>query len=104
MAGARKPAYEAYALPVWLPNDRVKAGQSLPVWGLVRAAPNGRRVQVSIQVRRNGSRTWVPLATRATAGPRGYLVTSVTVHASGDLRLVWNGHRSRAASFTVRTG
>jgi hypothetical protein len=30
-------------------------------------------------------------------------VTSVTVHASGDLRLVWNGHRSRAASFTVPT-
>jgi hypothetical protein len=102
-AGDRKPAYEAYALPVWLPKDTIRAGQRLPIWGLARAAPNGRRTQVSIQVRRRGSHTWVPVAKRATAGPRGYLSTSVTVRRSGDLRLVWSGHHSRAASFTVQT-
>jgi hypothetical protein len=99
--GTRKPAYDAYALPVWLPSPRVRAGRPLKVWGLVRAAPNGRRVQVSIQVRRRGSDAWLRVAKRATSGPRGYLNTTVTVHDSGDLRLAWNGHRSRAAAFTV---
>ena len=100
--GVRKPAYEAYALPVWLPSPRVKAGGKLRVWGLVRAAPNGKRAQVSIQVRRRGSKTWTRVATRSTQGPRGYLSANVPVRASGDLRLVWNGHHSRAAGFTVR--
>jgi hypothetical protein len=99
--GMRKPAYDAYALPVWLPSPRVRAGRPLKVWGLVRAAPNGRRVQVSIQVRRRGAKAWVPVAKHATSAPRGYLNTTVTVHDSGDLRLVWKGHHSRAAAFTV---
>jgi hypothetical protein len=101
-AGARKPAYDAYALPLWLPKRSVEAGQPLEVWGLARAAPNGRRAQVSIQVRRSGSSTWVPVARRATSGPRAYLSATIRVRRSGQLRLVWNGHRSRAASFTVR--
>jgi Cellulase (glycosyl hydrolase family 5) len=100
--GKRKPAYEAYALPVWLPSPRVRPGQKLKVWGLVRAAPNGRRVRVSIQVRRRGSREWTRVARRSTRGPRGYLTANVRVASSGDLRLVWNGHHSRAAPFTVR--
>jgi hypothetical protein len=100
--GARKPAYDAYALPVWLPSPRVKTGGRLKVWGLVRAAPNNKRAKVSIQVRRRGSRAWTRMATRSTQGPRGYLTANVRVESSGDLRLVWNGHHSRAASFTVR--
>jgi hypothetical protein len=100
--GVRKPAYEAYALPVWLPSPRVKTGGKLKVWGLVRAAPNNKRAKVSIQVRRRGSHAWTRVATRSTQGPRGYLTANVRVASSGDLRLVWNGRHSRAASFTVR--
>ncbi|HKE78818.1 MAG TPA: hypothetical protein VKB54_05890 [Solirubrobacteraceae bacterium] len=99
--GAPKPAYDAYALPVWLPSDRIRAGKSLRVWGLVRAAPNNRRVQVSIQVRRRRGAPWQRVARRATTGTRDYLSTSVRVQRSGQLRLVWNGRHSRAASFTV---
>jgi hypothetical protein len=101
--GVRKPAYDAYALPVWLPSPRIRTGQALKVWGLVRAAPAGGRVQVSIQVRRRGADAWERVARRATTGTRGYLNTTVAVHTSGDLRLVWHGHRSRAAAFTVRS-
>jgi Cellulase (glycosyl hydrolase family 5) len=100
--GARKPAYDAYALPVWLPSPRVKPGARLKVWGLVRAAPNGKPAKVSIQVRPRGSRRWTRVAGRSTRGPRGYLTANVRVRSSGDLRLVWNGHHSRAAAFTVR--
>jgi hypothetical protein len=99
--GARKPAYDAYALPVWLPSARIRAGQSLRVWGLVRAAPNNRRVQVSIQVRPRRGAPWRRVARRATTGTRDYLSTSVRVRRSGQLRLVWNGRHSRAAPFTV---
>jgi hypothetical protein len=99
--GERKPAYDAYALPVWLPSPRVRAGRSLSVWGLVRAAPNGRRVRVSIQVRLRAGHPWRRVALRSTTGARGYLRTSVRVRRSGQLRLVWDGRHSRAASFRV---
>jgi hypothetical protein len=99
--GARKPAYDAYVMPVWLPSARIRAGQSLRVWGLVRAAPNNRHVQVSIQVRPRRGAPWRRVARRATTGTRDYLSTSVSVERSGQLRLVWNGRHSRAASFTV---
>jgi hypothetical protein len=46
--GERKPAYDAYALPLWLPSRTVRKGRALDVWGLVRAAPEGRHVPVSI--------------------------------------------------------
>jgi hypothetical protein len=101
-AGARKPAFDAYALPVWLPSSSIRRGQRLSVWGLVRAAPNGRRVQVSIQVRKGPGHPWKRVARRPTTATRGYLNTSVRVSESGDLRLVWNGHHSRAAPFHVR--
>jgi hypothetical protein len=100
--GERKPAYDAYALPVWLPSPTVHAGRKLAVWGLVRAAPNDRHVQVSIQVRRRAGHPWQRIALRPTTGTRGYLSTTVRVRRSGQLRLVWNGHRSRVTSFRVR--
>jgi hypothetical protein len=100
--GARKPAYDAYALALWLPSPKVRPGRRLPVWGLVRAAPNDRRVRVSIQVRTRAGHPWQRVALRATTGARGYLSTSVRVRRSGQLRLVWSGHRSRAAAFRVR--
>jgi hypothetical protein len=101
--GERKPAYDAYALPVWLPSPTVKKGRALDVWGLVRAAPEGRHVPVSIQVRAGPGHPWQRVATRTTTGIRGYLSASVHVRRSGELRLVWNGHHSRAAPFRVRT-
>jgi hypothetical protein len=102
VAGARKPAYDAYALPVWLPSPSVAAGRRLRVWGLVRAAPNGRRVQVAIQVRDGPGHRWQRIARRPAAAARGYLSTSVRVRRSGQLRLVWDGRHSRAVSFRVR--
>jgi hypothetical protein len=102
VAGVRKPAYEAYALPVWLPSPTIAPGHRLPVWGLVRAAPNGRRVQVSIQARAGVGHPWRRVGRRPTSAARGYLSTTVRVRSSGQLRLVWNGHHSRAATFRVR--
>lgn len=100
--GERKPAYDAYALPVWLPSSRVRAGRRLSVWGLVRAAPNGGRVQVSVQVRLRAGHPWQRVARVATTGRRGYLRAAVPVERSGELRLVWHGHHSRAAAFRVQ--
>src|SRR5439155_21429097 len=40
-AGARKPSYDAFELPVYLPQTRFAPGHSLRVWGLARCAPNG---------------------------------------------------------------
>jgi hypothetical protein len=102
LAQTGKPADDAYALPVWLPSPRVRKGRALDVWGLVRAAPEGRHVPVSIQVRTGPGHPWQRVATRTTTGIRGYLSASVHVRRSGQLRLAWNGHHSRAARFRVR--
>jgi hypothetical protein len=100
-----KPAYDAYALPVWLPSPTIRNGRKLKVWGLARAAPAGRHAKVSIQVRVGGrGHPWRRVATATASAARGYLTASVPVHRSGELRLVWNGHRSRVASFRVRGG
>jgi hypothetical protein len=101
-SGARKPSWDAYALPLWLPDARVRPGARLRVWGLVRAAPNGQRVRVRIQVRDRGAAAWRTVARGRTMGTRGYLTASVRVARSGFLRLVWGRRHSSAAAFVVR--
>jgi hypothetical protein len=101
-----KPALTSYALPVWLPQPRIRRGRALRVWGLVRSAPNGRSPRVAIQVRDRGATAWRTLRTVAAEPRHGYLNARVRVSRSGTLRLMYaSGGRirfSRGARFSVR--
>lgn len=100
--GRRKPSWDAYRLPLWLRSATVRPGATLEVWGLVRPGRNGTRPRVRISIRATGSKAWRPVATVTTTAPRGYLDVSVPVQRSGEVRLTWNGHASRAAAFEVQ--
>jgi hypothetical protein len=103
--GKPKPAFNSYAMPVWLPREHLRRGERLPVWGLVRAAPDGQAQRVALQIRNRGATAWRTVQTVTSDARRGYLSTRIAVRRSGSLRLAWvagaTTRLSRTASFSV---
>ena len=92
--GKRKPSFEAYRLPIWLPRSR---GRSVRVWALVRSAPNGKKATAAIQFRGKGSKRWRTLKTVRTS-TRGYLQSSLRVPGKGAVRVRYGKISSRAVA------
>lgn len=105
--GARpKPALAAYRLPIFIPQERFAPGGGVLVWGMLRAAPNGRADRVELQWRGPAGR-YQPLASVSTSDPDGFFTVQVRPPGSGTVRLAWrglNGIRfySRAAAVMQR--
>ncbi len=99
--GARKPAYDAYRLPIHLPATGVRRGGRLLVWGFLRAgARGGADETAAVEFRAAGSSTWSTLATATT---RNRIVAPrITFPRSGVVRLAWNGLHSRQVGLRVR--
>jgi hypothetical protein len=93
--GVRKPGYDAYRLPLFLPNPTAKSRrQSLEVWGCVRPAhyaklDTGAPQQVQIQFQRGSRGTFTTLRTVTITSSRGYFDIHVSFPASGSVRLAW---------------
>lgn len=105
--GAKKPAFRAYMVPIFLPRDRIRRGKRLSIWGLVRAAPNGTRPRARVDVRYRGQKKWRRVRGVRARGSRGEVRTSIRVRRSGHVRLAWRApggtlRTSRSARFTVR--
>ena len=100
--GRREALLQRLRLPVWLPR-RASAGGARSTCG-ASCAP--RRTGATSRSRsrcvRGPGHSWQRVAKRTTTGIRGYLRASVHVQRSGELRLAWDGHHSRAAGFRVR--
>jgi hypothetical protein len=76
--GKKKPAYEAYQLPVWVtPKGKV--------WGLVRPAKPGQRVKAKVQFRGKGGK-WDTIKTVKTKGPNN-VFTARAPKREGKLRV-----------------
>jgi hypothetical protein len=100
--GRRKPAFAAYRLPIWLPRAKVRRGGAVPVWALLRPAPNGKPATAAVQFRPGRAGRWRTLRTVTTRSARNQLQTSVRVRRSGAVRVRYGGASSRAAVVTVR--
>ncbi|HUA46384.1 MAG TPA: hypothetical protein VMA77_14235 [Solirubrobacteraceae bacterium] len=93
--GTRKPGYDAYRLPLFLPNSTARSRrQSLEVWGCVRPAhyarlDTGTPQQVQIQFQRGSRGAFTTLRTVNITSPRGYFDLRMTFPASGSVRLAW---------------
>jgi hypothetical protein len=93
--GVRKPAYDAYRLPLFLPNPTAGTPrQSLEVWGCLRPAQyarldSGMPQQVQIQFQRGSRGAFVTLRTVTINSSRGYFDLRMTFPASGSVRLAW---------------
>jgi hypothetical protein len=95
-SGARKPGYNAYRLPLFLPVTSTRPGRSLEVWGCVRPAhfasldSGGDAQQVQIQFQRGSRGAFTTLRTVTITGSRGYFDLHLTFPASGTVRLAWS--------------
>jgi hypothetical protein len=93
--GNRKPAYDAYRLPLFLPRTTAKsARQGLEVWGCVRPAhyarvDTGAPQQVQIQFQRGSHGAFRTLRTVTVTNARGYFDLHMAFPASGSVRLAW---------------
>jgi hypothetical protein len=89
--GRKKPAYDAYRLPL-LRLDRHR------FWGIVRPAPYDSRPTVRIEHRRSGGGGWQPVAEREVTNPRGYFTVRLQFPRRGDYRAVWRDVASLTAA------
>jgi len=95
-SGVRKPAYDAYRLPLFLPVAAAKSShQGLEVWGCVRPAhyarlDTGAPQRVQIQFQRGSRGAFRTLRTVTVTNVRGYFDVHVSFPASGSVRLAWS--------------
>jgi hypothetical protein len=110
--GKPKPQlYDAYRLPLYLPNPSAGKGKPLEVWGDVRPAhfaqvDSGKPQHVKIEFQAGSNGPFKTLQTIAITNPHGYFDTRMSFPSSGIVRLTWtypNGEtiHSRPASVTV---
>jgi hypothetical protein len=107
--GGRKPTYDAYRLPVFLPVTRTRRGMSLEVWGCVRPAhyatidAHGATQYVQIQYRRAPQDRFQTLRSVQITSSLGYFDTRAVFSSSGSVRLAWRYPSGRTIySRTVR--
>jgi hypothetical protein len=85
--GRRKPAYDAYRLPLTAPAA-VSAGAPVALWGRVRAARPGDEVDVQVEFASAG--TWEPAgAPVRVTDPGGVFEQTLTASRSGSYRFRW---------------
>ncbi len=105
LSGKKKPAYKAYATPLFVKTPRVRRGRAVGIFGMLRAAGPAQRVKVTVQWRPKGLKKWRTRRTMTVGGPRHYFNARVSVPRSGALRLRWSHGRrvqvSRPAAVTV---
>lgn len=99
--GRSKPAYTAYALPIWIPAPRSR-GSKLLIWGMLRLAPKGTARKALIQWQPAAHRGYATIATVdvPTAAVDGYFTTSIKSPGNGSIRIAW--HSATGAMFTSR--
>jgi hypothetical protein len=95
--GARKLAYDAYRLPIWVSGT----GAQATVYGQVRPADAGAPVEVEIQHAASAGAAFATLQAVTVASANGTF--TATVPNSGGLwRLRWNGLTSRQAQIAPK--
>jgi hypothetical protein len=91
-AGVPKPGFDAFRMPLWLPESSARAGAPLEVWGCVRPAKivaMSRRAPAEIQFQAHHSRSWRTIATVSTRTRGGYFDVREHFPSSGSVRIRW---------------
>lgn len=110
-AGAPKPGYYAFQMPLYLPVTATASGRPLVVWGCVRPAPSAARAthrpqSVDIQYRPAGG-TFRTVHSVLITSRHGYFEVRQTFSGSGQVRLSWRPPHgppqfSRTVDITLR--
>ncbi len=93
-AGAPKPGYDAYRMPLFLPITTGHKGQSLDVWGCVRPAPaaaDGTHQTQYVQIQFGAGGGAYKTVQRVPITDRhGYFEVRHSFPSSGNVRLAWS--------------
>jgi hypothetical protein len=94
-AGAAKPGFVAYRMPIFLPVTSGHKGQSLDVWGCARPAPDAARAthkpqSVQIQFSPGGTAPFKTVQTVPITNQHGYFEVRHSFPSSGAVRLAWS--------------
>ena len=101
--GKRKPSYSSFQHPVDVLPRRARRGRRVTVFGQLRAAASGARLNAEVQFRAHGSRRWRTVANVGVANVRDAFTTRVRARRSGAYRIVWQGDpTTRAVRVRVR--
>jgi hypothetical protein len=95
--GARKPAYNAYRLPIWVKRRK---GGTVTVYGQARPAPNGAPTTVDVQNAPSGDSFSTVASVPVTSANNTFTVK--LPDTGGKWRLRWNGISSREAEASKR--
>jgi hypothetical protein len=107
--GTLKPGYDAFRMPIWLPESSAKAGAPLEVWGCVRPAKiyaTAKRSPAEIQFQATGGHSWRAIAAVSTRTRYGYFDVREHFPSSGSVRIRWKpptgpAIESRVAAITI---
>ncbi len=93
--GVKKATYDAFQLPLFLPQATVSHGQATEVWGSVRPAvyplrASGHVAPARIEFAKAGG-SFTTLKSVPVRDPHGYIDTQTVFPESGTVRLAWTG-------------
>ena len=95
--GARKPAYDAYKLPIWV----ARTGSNVTVYGQARPADPGAALQVDVQNAASAGASFQTVATVPVTSANGTFTVELP-NTGGLWRLRWNGLTSRQAEVAAK--
>jgi hypothetical protein len=101
--------YDAFRMPLYLPNSTGRKGQALDLWGCVRPVRwlNSKAPQVaSIEFKPAGGGSFETVGHVTITDKYGYFDTSATFPSSGSVRIAWSSPGtgqlySRVAPITI---
>jgi len=92
-SGKPKATYDAYRMPLYMPQTSFSRSQSVEIWGDVRPAPltagdgaGPQAAQIQLQTGHGGFKT---VKTVKLTGPGGYFDVGMKFPSSGTVRLRW---------------
>ena len=101
--GKKKPAYRAYATPLYIKTPRVRRGRAVRLFGMLRAANATTRPLVTIQLRAQGRQALHHA--QAAAGRRAAPLLQHDASASGRAATcACAGPRARRSTSAARRG
>ncbi len=107
--GKPKVTYDAFRMPVYLPDQSARSGQALEVWGCVRPAHfligHSRTPQVAeVQFKPASGGAFQTVKRVPLTDPYGYFDTPITFPSSGAVRITWAyPHRAGGGQIHSRT-
>ena len=87
LGGGHKPAYQAYQIPIWLPDPH--PGPNVSIWGQLHVAPRDTAEVATVEFMPDGAGLFSVLSVVSTDSPRGFVDAQVPIPSAGLVRIAW---------------